>query len=147
MADIRGLIYAVILGGFVLTIALETFISSMQSVYSGNIAPGNQSQNFTYTNQVGNMNSTINKIQNSMQGQSGISNNPLDILSATGNAIWGTAQLLFSVVGMYVTITADIISAFSVGGIPVGWVAAGVIMMVTTNVAIDLLSGWQKYRW
>lgn len=129
-----------------LLLALETLISSMQATYSPNITPGNQSQNLTFTNQIENLNSTIISTQSSMQNQTGISSNPYDMLSSTGNAVWGTVQLLFSITGLYLAITADIISAFNIGGVPVGWISFGVMMLVTFNVAIDLISAWLKYR-
>ncbi|MCX6775875.1 MAG: hypothetical protein NT130_03455 [Candidatus Micrarchaeota archaeon] len=148
MADLRGLVYAVILGGLVLALAIETFISSMQSTYSANIAPGNQSKNFSYMDtQVKVMNQTVQQMQGGMNDQSGIYSNPFDTLSSAGNAVWATSQLFLNLGFIYVSITADLISALSVAGIPVGWLAFGVLMMVSTNVIIELLSGWQKYRW
>jgi hypothetical protein len=148
MADLRGLAYAIILGGIVLVIAIETFISSMQSVYEANIAPGNQSKNFSYTNtQMSNMNQTVQQMQGNMNNQSGISSNPLDIISSGSSAVWGASQLFLNLGFIYASITADLISALNVAGIPVGWAAFAVLLMVGTNVTIELLSGWQKYRW
>lgn len=154
MASIGGLIYGFIFAA-VIIVCFMLFIGSLQTQYSANILAGNLSNNNTFantsaifSNQTSGFYSSINATQNTSSGSSlgAQVSNAVFYLVPGSQWAWSAVSMFFSVITGYLALASDLINAFSVVGLPVGWLIFIIGVAITAFVGLEILGWMGKYK-